>query len=196
MRMNPRVQTTKRPQCHQRVLMNPHENNSLRCPQNNNRTNPLFPRHLSDTAPPKLQVELVNKESRSNQFWLAALGIVSTMVVGVVGAFLAWYTGKQHDEQETMRQTASFTRSQQLDAYTAFDSAIAKFEDSVNTEERLYTAPYEGADTHLGPRSKQDFATSFNNLLKAGSKVIFCGSKEVGKAQVEVMNGASEIHDA
>jgi hypothetical protein len=62
--------------------------------------------------------------------------------------------------------------------------------------ERLYTAPYEGADTHLGPRSKQDFATSFNNLLKAGSKVIFCGSKEVGKAQVEVMNGASEIHDA
>jgi hypothetical protein len=150
----------------------------------------------SDTPPPKLRVELVNKESRSNQFWLATLGIVSTMVVGVVGAFLAWYTGKQHDEQETMRQTASFTRSQQLDAYTAFDSAIAKFEDSVNTEERLYTAPYEGADTHLGPRSKQDFATSFNNLLKAGSKVIFCGSKEVGKAQVEVMNEASEIHDA
>ena len=159
MRMNPRVQTTKRPQCHHRVLMNPHENNSLRCPQNNNRTNPLFPRHLSDTAPPKLQVELVNKESRSNQFWLAALGIVSTMVVGVVGAFLAWYTGKQDDEQETMRQTASFTRSQQLGAYTAFDSAIDEFEGS-------------------------------------GSKVIFCGSVEVGKAQVEVMNEASEIHDA
>jgi hypothetical protein len=133
------------------------------------KTSPQSP--ASDAEPP-------TKQRRSNEFWLAVLGFISTVVAGVVGAVMTWYTGEQHDHQETMREQASFahetmraqtsfTRSQQLEAYTAFDTAIVEFHDSVRDEVEQYTAPYMNSDTHLGPRAKQDFATSANNLLRA-----------------------------
>ena len=37
-------------------------------------------------------------ERRSNEFWLAALGVISTMVTGVVGTAVTWYSGDQHDK--------------------------------------------------------------------------------------------------
>ena len=107
--------------------------------------------HASHPVPPKLEVEPVDndKKSRSNQFRLARLGIIATMVVGlgtmvvgVVGSGVTWYAGKQHDEQETVRAQMSFMHSQQVEAYTAFDSAIDDFDDSFHIEAmKYYTVP-------------------------------------------------------
>jgi hypothetical protein len=72
-----------------------------------------------DTVPPTLEV-LVKKERRSNEFWLALASSIAALVVAAIAVGAGWYTANQHDEQQTMRQKISSTRSEQTAAYAGF----------------------------------------------------------------------------
>jgi hypothetical protein len=77
----------------------------------------------STAEPPKTQ-------RRSNEFWLAVVGVVATTLVGVVGAVTTYFTGVEHDQQENKRQQTSFIRDQQVTAYTAFADAYGDLTDA------------------------------------------------------------------
>jgi hypothetical protein len=155
-------------------------------------------------APALLKVELVNEKRRSNEFWLAALGIVATMVVGVVGAFVTWYAGKQHDEQETIREKNKFTQSQQKQAYTAFVDAandfIFAFESDVQDTVNKYASPFGPSwkpsfqiPTRPAISVKNDETMSDNNVVAANLQVSFFASKDVKAAADIVMVKVDEI---
>ena len=75
------------------------------------------------SEPPGSDAESPKKQRRSNEFWLGALGIVATMLAALVGAVATYFTGVHRDDQETLRAQTSFTRSEQVQAYTAFSNA-------------------------------------------------------------------------
>ena len=115
------------------------------------------------------------KQFLSDQKWLWAVAL--TVLPLFVGGSITWYAGAQQAQK-------NFTQSQQKEAYSAFDSAIDEFRETVWAEVRL-GGPYP--DDPPFPPTKENLGASVNKLLFAESKITFYGSEEAHKAAGEVM---------
>jgi hypothetical protein len=121
-------------------------------------------------------------------------GLITTMIVGIVGTGGALYTSNKHDEQETIRAQASFTQAQQRDAYAAFYSAVNEFAEAVWAEGRLWEpSDNRGAVVRLAPPMKENLGTATNNVLTAESKVTFSGTEQIQKTADEVVQQVLNI---
>jgi hypothetical protein len=109
-----------------------------------------------------------------------------TGAVAMFTAFTSWWTSTAHDKQETIRVQASFTQSQQKEAYAAFYGAIDQFRDAVWAELGQYRPP-DAPNNPLAPPAKESFGASINNLLLAESRITFYGSVETHKTADEVV---------
>jgi hypothetical protein len=102
------------------------------------------------------------------------------MVVGIVGAVVTWFSGAEHDKnsfaQETMRAQASFTRAQQVAAYTAFTNAFGELALAFGYEQFAIVTQYP-YDIQIAPTpaSKQDSETLYANFVNTMNVVAFSG---------------------
>lgn len=91
----------------------------------------------SDRTPPKFEVKLGKEESPWKDR-IAAISVVATVIVSIAGMFAAWIAGTRHDERQLQEAQASFTQTQQRDAYAAFYSAVNEYVEAVWAEERQF----------------------------------------------------------
>lgn len=157
------------------------------------------------SEPPGSDAEPPRKQRRSNEFWLGALGIVATVLAAFVGAVATYFTGVQHDNQETLRaQTsftqetlrtqASFTQSQRGQAYTAFLSAADKFQSFWIPALTDITNRYSSGNiSHSSTPAIDDMTTSFYDLVDASARVSFFSSKEVDTAAKNMTHLAADV---
>ena len=128
------------------------------------------------------------EKRRSNEFWLAAIGLIATAVSGTLGAAITWFSAAEHDkatfEQEEKRAQDTFTQSQRKDAYAAFDIGIDHFRETLWAEMRL---ALPDAHNPLFPPLQESVGESVNNLVFAESKITFYGSEEAHKKASEVV---------
>jgi len=142
---------------------------------------------VSNAEPPK-------KPRRSNEFWLAVLGIISTMVVGITGAVSTYLTGAEHDRQESIRAQHDFARSQQVQAYTNFSNAVTDFVDASISEWQTVkeqTMHFAAPAYHIP--AKHNLAEAFLNMLDANTAVVFNGSSDVQQAAHTIVDKADHV---
>jgi hypothetical protein len=165
-------------------------------PPGHDETSPSFDHHdghsgleatASDPAPPKRVVA-----GRSNEFWLALASIGSALAVGAIATGSAWYAADQHDKQETIREQAGSTRSQQKDAYVGFinsasDVAIAVQLQVKNIENRYPYFLYSPI-----PPDKADLETRFTDFGHALDLAQLYGSARVRDRSKEVFDAAEQ----
>jgi hypothetical protein len=149
------------------------------------------------------------KQGRSNEFWLAVLGLISTMIVGIVGGVVTWFSGAEHDKnsftqetmraqasftQESQRAQASFTRAQQVAAYTAFTNAFDELALALGYQQVAIVTQYP-YDIQIAPipASKQDSETLYANFVNTMNVVAFSGSQHVQDVATKVLNKATDI---
>jgi hypothetical protein len=168
----------------------------------------------SVSEPPTPDAMPPEKKHRSNEFWLAALGMAGTLLAGIAGGVATYVTGVQHDNHDTasaaasftrasISAQASFTRSQQVEAYTAFLSAISDFSASWLAAIQDLTHTY--AESHHSDEifpvpgwkvpAKYDVATSQWKLEDARERLTIFTSKEVDAAAVKVWKLADDMVD-
>lgn len=138
----------------------------------------------SDAEPP-------SKQRRSNEFWLAVLGVVATALVGVVGAATTYFTGVAHDQQESMRAQASFNRSEQVQAYNKFLYAITAFDHALRYEYQIIDPPAVPARSVSRP--ERDFAQSQQDLAEAAVGLTFYGTPDVMRTLTDVLNAVKRL---
>lgn len=142
------------------------------------------------------EAEPPQKQRRSNEFWLAVFGIVATTLVGVVGAVTTYFTGVEHDKQESMRAQTSFTRGQQVAAYTAFANAYTDLKDALMYQRDTIVCRYSDfTATCTAVPPKQDLQTSYSNSLDALNKIVFEGSFAANDGAVKVVWKAAQLQD-
>lgn len=150
----------------------------------------------SDKEPPKDK-----KERRSNEFWLAAIGMAGTLLGAIAGGVATYVTGVEHDDHDRANvQTSltaasqsaqvSFTRAQQLAAYTRFtdsyDDLWAALSAKLDTVLRRY--PYDIVLMNAPLAAKTDVETGLINLDHAANLIDLFGD---GPTQ----DAASKIRD-
>jgi hypothetical protein len=134
----------------------------------------------SDAEPPK-------KQRRSNEFWLATLGIAGTLLAAIAGGAATIASGVEHDNHDTKSaqvsfahesQSAqtSFARTQQVAAYTGFVNSAGDLTQSLLYErnEDVNRYPYIAQRESLTPnsdreKSSYDFDHAFYEVSLFGS---------------------------
>ena len=152
-------------------------------------TSPTPESPASTAVPPKTQ-------RRSNEFWLAVLGVVATTLGVFVGAVTTFFTGVEGDKQENMRAQTSFTRGQHVAAYTALANAYSDLKaaliykrDTILEKHPDFTLKY------AHPKPKQDLETSYANYLDALNTIVFVGSSAVNYGASHVAFKAAQLRD-
>jgi hypothetical protein len=157
----------------------------------------------SDTEPPK-------KQGRSNEFWLAAIGMAGTLLAAIAGGVATYLSGVEHDNHETANTQASFTQasktaqssftqSQQVQAYSTFLSAVNDFitswDSEMQTVVNIYNPSWKPSPQFPSPPSfsaKYDEVTSYHNFFDAALRLEFFSSKDVKRA---VDNVTAKVND-
>jgi hypothetical protein len=143
------------------------------------------------SEPPGSDAKAPKEPRRTNEFWLGALGVVATMLVGVVGAVATYFTGVQHDKQETLRAQASFNRSEQVQAYNKFLYAITAFDHALRYEYQIIDPPT--APARSVSRPERDFAQSQQDLAEATVGLTFYGTPDVMRTLTGVLTAANRL---
>ena len=143
------------------------------------------------SEPPGSDAEAPKKPRRTNEFWLGALGVVATMLVGVVGAVATYFTGVQHDKQETLRAQASFNRSEQVQAYNKFLNAVNGFDHALRYEYQIIDPPAVPARSVSRP--ERDLAQSHEDLGEAAVGLTFYGTPDVLRTLTEVLTAVERL---
>jgi hypothetical protein len=139
------------------------------------------------------KVEVVEQKSRfTKDFWLAIAGLFATGSAGILGGWMTLHTSQQHDDQETARQKASFTQSQQKEAYTTFANAATDLSIAINIRfiAVVQRYPYNIVTNVLMP--KADAETAFTELGHAQNAVDLFGSAATRDAANHVLDIASQ----
>jgi hypothetical protein len=157
------------------------------------------------SAPKSTDTHDVTTQKRSNEFVIAVLGVIATMVVGIAGGVSTYFTGLEHDKQENIRARdsatresisaqSSFTRSQQVAAYTAFTNACGDLAQALDYQRITIVTRYAYAVQIAPiPPSKQDPETLYAVFVNAVNAVSFSGSQPVQDAAKKVLRKANEI---
>jgi hypothetical protein len=144
-----------------------------------------------DPAPPARDVP-VKMEKRSNEFWLALASIIAALVLGVIAAGSGWYTANQHDEQETMRQKVSSTRSQQKEAYVGFINSASDLAIAIQLQVKAIENRYPYFLHSPIPEGKADLEARFTDFGHALDLAQLYGSALVRDQSNKVFDAAAQ----
>jgi hypothetical protein len=137
-------------------------------------------------------VSLVKKEKRSNEFWLAIASSIVALIVGVIAAGSGWYTANHHDEQETIRQKVSFTRSQQKEAYAAFINSASDLAMAIQLQVEAIQNRYPYFPYVPLLEGREDLKTSYTDFAHATNLAQLYGSSRVRDESNKVFDAAMQ----
>jgi hypothetical protein len=150
-----------------------------------------------ESAPPNpAEPERASKPTgRSNEFYLALAGIAATVIVGLVGALLAYQATGRQIAAESERAALSFSRDQRKEAYTEFLNALFDLDRTEFNIKNAYDTTIGGAQ---GPSALENqykaYTEATDRLNRAVSTVELLASNDVASARAAIRDEHSAIY--
>ena len=134
------------------------------------------------------------RSKRSNEFYLALAGIAATVVVGLVGALLAYQASARQVAAESERSALVFGREQRKVAYTEFLNALSDLDRAeFNIRYAIDPSLGGGPDTRQLEDQYDDYTEATDNLNRAASAVRLLASPDVASAREAIRDEHSNI---
>jgi hypothetical protein len=135
------------------------------------------------------------RSRRSNEFYLALAGIAATVIVGLVGALLAYQATGRQIAAESERASLSFTRDQRKEAYTDFLNALFDLDRAEFNIKNAYDTSLTGGQASVALEDQyKAYTEATDRLNQAVSAVELLASSDVAAARMAIRDEHSAIY--